>query len=129
MSRIRSKDTQPEKSVRKMLRKMKIKFASYPKGLPGKPDIRIKGSSLLIFIHGCFWHQHKGCTRCYSPKSNMNFWRDKLRRNVARFVLQKRLLIKSGWKVFIIWECETKNERALAKSISHLPLVKIAALQ
>ncbi len=84
MSRIRSKNTLPEKTARKILRGLNYKYKLHNKKLPGKPDIVIKEAHKLIFINGCFWHQHKGCKRQALPKMNKGYWLPKLRRNIER---------------------------------------------
>lgn len=117
MSRIRSKNTKPELAVRRMLRRLKIRHSLHSKKLPGKADIVITKKRMVIFINGCFWHQHKGCTRQAMPKVNVKYWRKKLERNVKR---QKSVLIKlrkEKWKPLIIWECQIKRPDQLNQII------------
>lgn len=117
MSRIRSKNTKPEKAVKGILRKLKIKGRYHVSNLPGKPDIVIPKKKLIIFINGCFWHQHKNCKRKAMPKTNIHYWRNKLKRNI---LLQKKHISankKLGWKVRIIWECQTKNIASMRRKI------------
>lgn len=87
------------------------------KNLPGKPDIVFPSKKIAIFVHGCFWHRHAGCNYAYVPKSRTEFWQNKFSRNVRNdFDVQNRL-IESGWKVIIIWECETKSSSILDKTL------------
>ena len=119
MSRIRSKDTKPELLVRKLLAKSGVKYRLHPGKLPGKPDILIPSKKSVIFINGCFWHQHKNCKRKTMPKTNHIYWRTKLRRNVKK---QKQDLIdlrKRGVKTLIIWECQVKRSKATERRIAN----------
>jgi len=109
MSRIRSKDTRPEKKVRSALHKSGYRFRLHRKELPGKPDIILPKYKTVIFIHGCFWHRHKGCKYCYTPKSNIEKWQKKFQDNVTRDEKIQSVLQKMGWQVIVIWECEVKN--------------------
>jgi len=117
MSRIRSKDTQPEKVVRKILTDLGWKYRLHNAKLPGKPDIVISKVKTIFFINGCFWHQHKGCKKQAMPKVNIKYWKNKLKRNVDKQKQDIKKLESDGWKVYIIWECQTKNEKTLIKKI------------
>jgi len=117
MSKIRSKNTKPELTIRSMLHKSGFRYRLHKRDLPGKPDIVLKKYNTVIFVHGCFWHQHKGCKRATLPKSNKDYWLPKLKKNKAKDKRYKFLLKKLGWKVITIWECETKNENKLRKMI------------
>ena len=117
MSRIRSRDTQPEKAVKKVLLLKNIKFRLHAKKLPGKPDIVISEDKKIIFINGCFWHQHKGCKRRAMPKTNTKYWKLKLLRNVSKQKEDISALKKLGWKTYIIWECQTKNQSKLNRKL------------
>lgn len=117
MSLIHSSDTKPEVIVRKLLHSLGYRFRLHKKDLPGKPDIVLKKHRTIIFIHGCFWHQHKGCKRSNIPKSNKSYWQLKLENNVKRDKQHKQSLKKLGWKTITIWECETKNIKKLIKKI------------
>jgi DNA mismatch endonuclease (patch repair protein) len=109
MSKIRSKNTQPELKVRKILTGLGCRYRLHVSKLPGKPDIVLSKKRLAIFINGCFWHQHKGCKKQALPKSNTDYWHKKLKRNVERQKENIKILGKDGWRVLIIWECQTKN--------------------
>jgi DNA mismatch endonuclease (patch repair protein) len=109
MSAIRSKNTNPETVVRSLLFALGYRYRLHRKDLPGKPDIILKKHNTVIFVHGCFWHQHKECKRANIPKSNKKYWIPKLERNAERDKINKRELNKLGWNVITIWECETKD--------------------
>ena len=109
MSRIRSKNTKPEMVVRSFLHKAGFRFRLHRHDLPGKPDIVLPKYNTVIFVHGCFWHRHKGCKYAYTPKSRLKFWKDKFAGTVKRDKLHLKQLQDNGWKVFIVWECETQN--------------------
>lgn len=117
MSRIRSRNTRPEISVKKVLRALKQKYRSHVNRLPGKPDIVIPKNRIAIFINGCFWHQHKGCKRKAMPKINLRYWKNKLKNNVQRQKDDIKALKKDRWKVAIVWECEAKNSIKLVQMI------------
>ena len=120
MSRIRSDNTKPEKIVRSFLHGEGYRFRLYDNSLPGKPDIVLKKYNTVIFVNGCFWHQHKGCKRQTVPKTNIDYWEKKLSRNIERQKEAIRLLKRSGWKVIIICECQTKNKDKIIKKIKDL---------
>lgn len=113
MSRIRSKNTAPELIVRKQLHNIGIRFRLYAKDLPGKPDICNRKKKFAIFVNGCFWHQHPGCKRATTPQSNQEYWLKKLETNVKRFNDNLNKLKKSGYNVFVIWECEVGNKQTI----------------
>jgi len=117
MSRISGVDTAPERFVRSLLHGMGFRFRLHDKALPGKPDIVLKKHRTLIFVHGCFWHRHEACRYCYSPKSNLEFWQAKFKRNVSRDTEVKQGLRKLGWHVLTVWECEVANEKKLRRKL------------
>jgi DNA mismatch endonuclease (patch repair protein) len=88
---------------------MGYRFRLHRKDLPGKPDIVLPKYKTAIFVHGCFWHRHKGCKYAYTPKSRVEFWRGKFQGTVERDLKAKKQLKKLGWKFLIIWECQVKN--------------------
>lgn len=106
MSAIKGKNTTPEITVRKILYSMGYRYRLNVKDLPGKPDIVLKKHNTVIFIHGCFWHQHKGCKYATTPKSNQVFWKEKLMRNAERDENNINKLKLLGYNILIIWECE-----------------------
>lgn len=109
MSRIKSKDTSIEVRVRQYLFSQGFRYRKNVSTLPGKPDVVLKKYHAVIFINGCFWHRHPGCKEAYMPKSRVDFWKNKFDRNVQNDALCKNELIKSGWRVFVVWECEVKR--------------------
>lgn len=111
MSRIRSKDTKPEILVRRFLFSEGFRFRLHSKALPGKPDIVLRKYKTVINIHGCFWHGHKGCKYFVIPKTRTIWWTAKISRNVENDSKNKKLLVKSGWKVITIFECELRPDR------------------
>ena len=115
MSRIRFKDTYPEKVVRRVLYDMGIHYRLHSKSLPGHPDIVLRLYGALIFVHGCFWHGHT-CADGHTPKTNRRYWLAKLHQNVLRDRANKRKLVRAGWRVLVVWECQLrKPERVAAK--------------
>tara|TARA_Y100000310_G_C20631874_1_gene789093 strand:+ start:113 stop:535 length:423 start_codon:yes stop_codon:yes gene_type:complete len=112
MSRIRSKDTKPEIIVRKMLHNNGIRYRLHAKDLPGKPDLSNKNKKFAVFVNGCFWHRHKGCKDFVLPKTRAEWWLEKIKKNVKRDSLNIEKLIKMGWHVFVVWECDlTLNKK------------------
>lgn len=110
MSQIRSKDTKPEIIVRSLLHRMGYRFRLQRKDLPGRPDIVLPKFKTVIFVHGCFWHQHPGCIEASRPKSNSAYWLPKLKANVERDTKNKQLLQAQGWRVYRLWECEIEKD-------------------
>ena len=119
MSRIKNRDTQPELKVRSILHRMGLRFRLHRKDLPGKPDIVLPKFKKVIFVHGCFWHKHQGCKRSSNPNSNKAYWIAKLDRNVQRDAENKNALLGLGWNPALIWECETKDQGMLMKTVKH----------
>ena len=124
MSRIKGKDTKPELIVRSLLHKMGYRFRLHKKDLPGKPDIVLPKYKTVIFVHGCYWHRHKGCKYTYNPKTRVDFWQKKFKNNILRDKKNKIDLKKAGWKVFIIWECETSDPATMMSKIQKFMPVK-----
>ena len=112
MAKIRSRDTAPERAVRRALYAAGYRYRLNGKSLPGNPDIFFVGRKKAIFVHGCFWHQHESaaCTDGHRPKSNTGYWDAKLLRNVERDQENTRSLAACGWSVLIIWECELQRD-------------------
>lgn len=108
MSKIRGKDTKPELIVRKFLHSQGIRFRLHKKDLPGKPDIVLKKFNIVIFVHGCFWHGHKGCKYFTIPKTRTDWWKEKISLNKKRDRKNIHDLKQSGWKVIQIWECQIR---------------------
>lgn len=112
MSAIRSKGMKPEMAVRQLVHGMGYRYRLHRKGLPGKPDLVFGPRKAVIFVHGCFWHQHD-CQDGHRPKSNTGYWDEKLRRNVERDARVQAELEEMGWRVLVVWECEAKRPAEL----------------
>lgn len=113
MSRVRSKDTSPEMRVRRAAHKLGIRFRLHKNDLPGKPDLVFRKHQTALFVHGCFWHRHEGCSKASTPKTRSEYWTEKFTGNVRRDSEVKMALESLGWKVMIVWECETKDREGL----------------
>lgn len=109
MSQVRSRDTKPEKLVRRLLHGMGFRFSLRRKDLPGKPDIVLPKHKLVIFVHGCFWHHHARCRKSALPASNRFFWQTKILANVERDRRVRHQLRRAGWKSLVFWECQTQR--------------------
>jgi len=109
MSHITGKGTKPEIVVRKLAHRLGYRFRLHRRDLPGSPDVVFPRKKIALFVHGCFWHRHEGCRLSYNPKSNVEFWQAKFKINVARDARAKDELECLGWRVAIIWECETRD--------------------
>ena len=96
---------------------MGYRYRLHRQDIPGKPDIAFRSRHKVIFVHGCFWHQHSGCRQGRLPKSNADYWLPKLQRNMERDQIALGKLAASGWKVLVVWECETKDVLALANKV------------
>ena len=112
MAAVRSRDTKPERIVRSALHSLGLRFRLHQASLPGTPDIVLRRHRTVILVHGCFWHGHK-CRRGQPPKTRTQFWLPKLERNRVRDRRQVKELKSLGWRVLIIWECESKDEAKL----------------
>lgn len=115
MSLIRNKDTRPEKIVRSVLHRLGFRFRLHCRNLPGKPDIVLPRYKTAVFVQGCFWHRHEGCRDSTTPKTNTAFWLEKFRRNVERDAKVHTALVEDGWRIMIVWECETGRPEKLAE--------------
>lgn len=111
MSRIRSTNTKPEEIVRKYLFSHGFRYRKNDKRYAGKPDIVLPKYRTIIFVNGCFWHMH-GCSRSRLPRSNQDYWKPKIERNIQRDAKNKQKLELDGWKVIVVWECELKKRIA-----------------
>jgi DNA mismatch endonuclease (patch repair protein) len=113
MSGIRGKNTRPEIIVRQYLHRAGLRFRLHDRNLPGKPDLVFPKYRAVVQVHGCFWHQHRGCKYAYTPATNTSFWLEKLRGNVERDKRAELALQDLGWKVLTVWECQVSNARVL----------------
>lgn len=118
MSRVRSRDTSPELRVRKTAHALGFRFRLYVKDLPGRPDMVFRRLRSVILVHGCFWHRHAGCRKASSPKDRADYWNEKFARNVERDIAAQQRLEADGWRVLVVWECETKDQDLLSERIS-----------
>lgn len=109
MSSIRGKDTGPEMIVRKFLHSRGFRYRLHVRDLPGRPDIVLPRYRTVIFVHGCFWHQHTNCRDAVTPKSNRTFWKTKLDGNVERDRRNLTALRSGGWRCLTIWECQISD--------------------
>lgn len=109
MAAVKGSDTKPELLVRSVLHRLGYRFRLHRKDLPGRPDIVLTKHNKVIFVHGCFWHGHKGCKRAGRPTSNADFWNEKLTRNIERDKRNISDLRKLGWRCLVVWECETRT--------------------
>ena len=111
MSGIRGRNTRPELAVRRYLHSQGFRYRLHARDLPGRPDIVLPKYRTVVFVHGCFWHRHRGCRYAYTPKSRQEFWVPKLDGNSARDARDQLRLRELGWLVDVVWECEVTPER------------------
>lgn len=120
MAGIRQHATTPELAVRKALRRLGIRYRTTNKDLPGSPDITNREQMWAIFVHGCFWHRHKGCSRTTTPSSNRAAWVKKFAENVARDRRRAAQLRRLGFVVLTIWECQSEDEELVRRRIARI---------
>ena len=121
MGRIRSRGTKPEMRVAAALRFLSVKFRRHPK-LPGHPDFKLAEYHVVLFVHGCFWHRHRGCPRTRIPKSRIAFWTEKFRDNMARDRRSAVALRRLHYSVVVVWECETEKQERLLERLRRVLL-------
>lgn len=119
MSKVRGKDTAAELYIRKALWHAGFRYRLKSR-LPGNPDIILKKHMVAIFIHGCFWHNHEGCSKSKMPATRKEFWANKIARNVQRDKRNISELDKNGWRIAVVWECSIKNKKSKETTISYL---------
>ncbi|MCX7044376.1 MAG: very short patch repair endonuclease [Candidatus Sumerlaeota bacterium] len=112
MAAIRSKNTKPELFVRRIAHHLGFRFRLHCRNLPGKPDIVFPRHKKIIFVHGCFWHKHRCRFGCVKPATNFSYWERKRASNVQRDKIAHYKLRRLGWRVFVIWECQTQSKRS-----------------
>lgn len=118
MQAVRAKHTKPEMLVRSLVHRLGYRFRLHRSDLPGKPDLAFVSRRKVICVNGCFWHGH-GCARgAREPKTNVEYWQQKIAGNKKRDTLNKRLLDKQGWRSLIVWECQLKNKKTLEARLS-----------
>jgi DNA mismatch endonuclease (patch repair protein) len=118
MAKVRGENTSPEMAVRSLIHRMGYRYRLHRKDLPGKPDIVLPRHKKIIFVHGCFWHQHAGCKAADRPASNTEYWTKKLDRNIERDKSNQQKLEELGWQVLVVWECQIKDRAALTQRLS-----------
>jgi len=117
MAAVRPVDTKPEFIVRRLVHGMGYRYRLHRRDLPGTPDLVFPARRAVVFVHGCFWHRHEGCALARIPKSRVEFWTRKLEGNRERDARELKELRAAGWRVLIIWECELKNPKTLARRL------------
>lgn len=120
MSRVRAKNTKPEVTVRRLLHSFGYRFRLHRRDLPGSPDIVLPKHRVAIFVHGCFWHQHRGCRLQNLPAKNLDYWLPKLRRTKLRDRRSLKALTALGWHPLVLWECETRPTTVCATRLQRL---------
>jgi DNA mismatch endonuclease (patch repair protein) len=117
MALVRGKNTRPELAVRKLVFSLGYRYRLHARDLPGNPDMVFRNRRKVVFIHGCFWHRHTACALARLPKSRLDFWLPKLEGNKERDKRNKKALVRDGWKVLTIWECQLGNMGRLETTI------------
>jgi DNA mismatch endonuclease, patch repair protein len=115
MRQIRSEDTKPEITLRSLLHGAGYRYRLHSSLLPGRPDLIFPKRRAVIFVHGCFWHQHRGCVDGHVPESRTDYWIPKLSRNIERDKQVRRKLRTLGWRVLVVWECELKSPQKVLR--------------
>lgn len=115
MRAVRSRDTGPEMIVRRFLHAAGLRYLLHDRRLPGSPDLVFPSRRIALFVHGCFWHQHPGCAAAKRPRTRLDYWIRKLDGNMERDQRRRAELEVAGWKVMVIWECETRDRAVLAR--------------
>lgn len=126
MASVRTRDTKPELLVRSLVHRMGFRFRVHRKDLPGSPDIVLSKHRKVVFVHGCFWHRHPGCSATTSPKSNADFWEEKFLTNMARDQRCQEALKEMDWEVLVVWECETRTHENLKRKLEAFLQAKAA---
>lgn len=121
MASIRSKGMKPEMMVRSLAHAMGYRYRLHAPDLPGKPDLVFRSRKKVIFVHGCFWHQHgkSGCLDGRMPKSRLEYWEPKLARNINRDQQNLAALLAMGWSVLTVWDCETKSQDEMTDTLQN----------
>ena len=109
MAHVKGENTKPEMKVRSLVHAMGFRYRLHRKDFPGKPDLVLLRHKKIIFVHGCFWHQHEGCSNAARPTSNIAYWNKKFDRTIERDKENIHSLVQAGWKILVIWECEISN--------------------
>jgi DNA mismatch endonuclease, patch repair protein len=115
MALVRTRDTKPELTLRRILHHSGLRYRVNLKGLPGSPDIVFQRKRIAIFVHGCFWHRHARCPATTTPKTNTAYWQNKFSENRVRDRKVRRYLRRLGWDVIVVWECQLKSRSKLER--------------
>lgn len=118
MSRVRSKDSNPELKLRRLVHGLGYRYRLHVRGLPGNPDLVFPARGAVIFMHGCFWHRHAKCRLARLPKSRVAFWTEKLEGNRLRDQRNRRRLRALGWRVLVVWECQLVDSEKVSNLVS-----------
>lgn len=114
MRAVRQRDTRPERTLQSSLRAIRLRFSKNCRDLPGSPDIVFRESRVAVFVHGCFWHRHKGCPLATTPGSNIGYWRAKFAANQERDRRKLSELKRLGWKAIVVWQCQIEHDAGKA---------------
>ena len=120
MAAIRGRDTGPELAVRSIVHRLGYRFVLNDRSLPGSPDLVLPRLGTVIFVHGCYWHRHRGCRYATTPKSRRAFWQAKFDANVARDRRTSALLRRLGWSVLTVWECQLRDRQRVLSRLERL---------
>jgi DNA mismatch endonuclease, patch repair protein len=120
MKAVKQRDTEPEKEVRKLIHRLGLRFRICPPDLPGRPDIVNQSRRWCIFVHGCFWHGHESCVLSRLPKTNNQWWSDKIAANKARDARKELAMHTLGFRVGVVWQCELLDEWSLTRRLEEL---------
>ena len=120
MAGIGGRNTVPEMTVRRALHAAGLRYRLHRRDLPGRPDIVLPRYQAAVFVHGCFWHRHRGCKYATTPSTRPKFWSRKFEENITRDLRQLRKLRRNGWRTFVIWECEARKPKALARLVTRI---------
>ena len=118
MARVKSKGMKPEMAVRRLLHGLGYRYRLHKSDLPGKPDMAFPSRRKVVFVNGCFWHNHAGCPRVRIPATNREYWTAKLERNQARDERNLALLAEQGWAAMTVWECELRDMPTAAERLT-----------
>ena len=128
MRKIRAKNTAPEMVVRRLVHGMGFRYRLHVPGLPGKPDLVFPRLNKIIEVRGCFWHQHGRCIDSHIPKSRLDYWGPKLKRNALRDAANLQYLKAIGLRVLVVWECEVKNKKRLSSRLNRFLSPKVRSV-
>lgn len=120
MSKVRGRETQIERSVRALLHGRGFRFRKNVASLPGHPDIALPKYKAAIFVHGCFWHGHSGCSRGTIPATRTEFWQAKISRTLARDKEKSEALLENGWRVAVVWQCALSGREPMLAAVDTL---------